>query len=151
MIDMNGRTRLKILVGCALAVLAGCRTSLVLFAQPVAVAPATMPRVGTIDERFQSFNIEMVEVTGGRFWAPYKAKAATAPTDDRSAPAGMDPSAFRYRSPINLANPRLRKLAASERNVGEFDFLSGFGWSGSGNTACGLQQCSDTAAVAGSG
>src|SRR5271156_3754992 len=112
MTDMNGRTRLKALAGCTLAVLAGCRTSLVLFAQPVAVAPATMPRVGTIDERFQSFNIEMVEVTGGRFWAPYKAKAAVAPTDDRSAPSGMDPSAFRYRSPINLANPRLRNLAA---------------------------------------
>src|SRR5271156_871257 len=94
MTDMNGRTRLKALAGCTLAVLAGCRTSLVLFAQPVAVAPATMPRVGTIDERFQSFNIEMVEVTGGRFWAPYKdgAKKPATPTDDRSAPAGMDPS-----------------------------------------------------------
>jgi heparanase 1 len=31
-----------------------------------------MPRVGTVDERHQSFNIEMVEVTGGRFWAAYK-------------------------------------------------------------------------------
>ena len=30
-----------------------------------------MPRVGTVDERFQSYNIEAVEVTGGRFWKPY--------------------------------------------------------------------------------
>jgi hypothetical protein len=33
-------------------------------ASPVSVTPATMPRVGTVDERYQSFNIEMVEVTG---------------------------------------------------------------------------------------
>jgi len=75
-----------------------------------------MPRVGTVDERFQSFNIEMVEVTGGRFWAPYKQQGsvATATPDSakNSAPAGMDPSAFRYRAPLNLSNPRLRKLAA---------------------------------------
>src|SRR6201999_1815545 len=97
MTDMDKRMRLMTLMGCTVAAIAGCGTSLVLFAQPVAVAPATMPRVGTIDERFQSFNIEMVEVTGGRFWAPYKTKAAAAPTDDRSAPTGVDPSAFRYR------------------------------------------------------
>jgi hypothetical protein len=74
-----------------------------------------MPRIGTIDERFQSFNIEMVEVTGGRFWAPYKKQGAATPKEssaDRSAPAGMDPSAFQYRAPVDLANPRLRKLAA---------------------------------------
>jgi hypothetical protein len=27
---------------------------------PASIAPATMPHVGTIDERFQSYNIEMV-------------------------------------------------------------------------------------------
>jgi len=32
------------------------------------IAPASMPRIGTIDQRFQSYNIEMVEVTGGDFW-----------------------------------------------------------------------------------
>jgi hypothetical protein len=40
-----------------------------------AVDPATLPRIGTIDERFQSYNIEMVEVTGGRFWKPYASAA----------------------------------------------------------------------------
>src|SRR3974390_3151213 len=34
--------------------------------------PATLPRLGTVDERFQSYNVEMIEVTGGRFWKPYK-------------------------------------------------------------------------------
>ena len=37
-------------------------------ASPTALAPATMTRIGTVDERFQSYNIEMIEVTGGRFW-----------------------------------------------------------------------------------
>src|SRR6202022_3602246 len=82
----------------------------------VAVAPAIMPRVGSVDERFQSFNIEMVEVTGGRFWAPYKA-SATAPAADPGAktaiPAGMEPSLYRYRKPIDLTNPKLRKMAAA--------------------------------------
>ena len=78
------------------------------------ITPAKMPRVGTVDERFQSFNIEMVEVTGGRFWAAYK-KAGTpaAPQAANSSIPGLDASAFRYRPPIDLTNARLRKLAAA--------------------------------------
>ena len=78
------------------------------------LAPATMARIGTVDERFQSYNIEMIEVTGGRFWKPYSAggKPATAPAG-APVPAGMDPSMYEYRPPINLANPRLRALAAA--------------------------------------
>jgi heparanase 1 len=87
-----------------------------LCAGPVtAVTPAKMPRVGTIDERFQAYNIEMLEVTGGRFWAPYKqqTETAAAPADTKApTPPGMDPSLYRYRPPIDLSNPRLRKLAA---------------------------------------
>ena len=80
------------------------------------LAPATMPKVGTVDERFQSFNIEMVEVTGGRFWAPYKnrgSEVAAPASAANSAPGGMDPSLYRYRQPIDLSNPKLRKLAAA--------------------------------------
>ena len=77
------------------------------------VAPQTMPSVGSVDERFQSYNIEMVEVTGGRFWKPYASKsnagAPNAPSGNQ--PAGMDPSMYEYRPPIDLSNPRLRKLA----------------------------------------
>jgi hypothetical protein len=82
------------------------------------VAPGKMAKVGTIDERFQSYNIEAVEVTGGRFWKPF-AKAGTAkPVEEKShaassAPAGMDPSLYEYRPPIDLSNARLRKLAAA--------------------------------------
>ena len=83
---------------------------------PFRVSPATMPRVGSIDERFQSYNIEMVEVTGGRFWKPYANKTeATSTTMQSSAnqPAGMDPNLYEYRPPIDLNNTRLRKLAAA--------------------------------------
>jgi hypothetical protein len=31
-----------------------------------ALAPANMTRVGTIDDRYQSYNVEMLEVTGGK-------------------------------------------------------------------------------------
>ena len=83
-------------------------------ADPIAVAPSKMPRAGTVDERFQSFNVEMVEVTGGRFWAPYKS-SPTAPEQPaaQSAVPGINPGAFRTRQPIDLTNPRLRELAAA--------------------------------------
>jgi hypothetical protein len=77
-----------------------------------------MVRIATVDKRFQSFNIEMIEVTGGRFWKSYhdiEAKAA-APLFAKPAgpvPAGMDPSLYQYRAPVDLANPRLRALAAA--------------------------------------
>ncbi len=81
-------------------------------AQPAAIAPHTMPRIGSVSERFQSYNVEMVEVTGGRFWAPYNKTPDVAPAPQSSVP-GLDPRAFRTREPINLSNPRLRKLAAA--------------------------------------
>jgi glycosyl hydrolase family 79 len=65
------------------------------------INPTNMTRLGTVDERFQSYNIEMVEVTGGRFWKPY----------------GPEPKAgtglYAYRPPIDLTNIKLRKLAAA--------------------------------------
>lgn len=46
-------------------------TTLFAGAQSVSLDPAKMQRIGTIDERFQSYNVEMLEVTGGKFWKPY--------------------------------------------------------------------------------
>ena len=82
--------------------------------EPIALHPDTMRRLGTVDERFQSFNVEMVEVTGGRFWAPYRdeGKAPEKPSGSQLAVPGIDQSLFRTRQPIDLANVRLRKLAA---------------------------------------
>ena len=93
-------------LGVALCVTAGAS------AQSPTIMPKTLPRVGTIDERFQSYNIEMVEVTGGRFWKSYSNKAA-ATVAGVNQPTGMDPSLYEYRKPIDLYNARLRKLAAA--------------------------------------
>src|SRR5437588_9126368 len=82
---------------------------------PSAITPAIMPRIGTVDERFQSFNVEMVEVIGGRFWKPYgtEVDAILQAQPSASTPVGMDPALFQARPPIDLANPRLRTLAAA--------------------------------------
>ncbi|WP_229193046.1 hypothetical protein [Bradyrhizobium brasilense] len=72
-------------------------------AAELALNVAPLPRVATIDPRFQSYNIEMVEVTGGRFWKPY----ATAATRRRA-----ETERFAARTPIDLHDGRLRKLAA---------------------------------------
>ena len=82
----------------------------------ISLVPAKMPKLGAVDPRFASYNIEMVEVTGGRFWKPYKSAAgepngAKPAAVDANQQVGMSPSLFQYRPPINLANPRLRKLA----------------------------------------
>ena len=84
---------------------------------PVTVNPSSMAKLGTVDPRFVSYNVEMVEVTGGHFWKPYKSAAEAAASSQPSAPGqanqpgGMSASLYQYRPPINLANPRLRKLA----------------------------------------
>lgn len=87
-------------------------------AQPVSLSPKTMPRIGTVDARYQSYNVEMLEVTGGRFWKPYTdiaklhAKAGgQAGSASSDTPAGMSADLYQYRPPIDLANKRLRMLA----------------------------------------
>ena len=70
-----------------------------------AIVPAELRSVATIDERFQSFNIEMVTVTGGPFWKPYPASGTAA------TPAKTD--LVSNRSPIDLADPMLRKFASA--------------------------------------
>ena len=82
-------------------------------AQSIALAPSKMPAIGTVDERYQSYNIEMLEVTGGRFWAPYKAQSDAPADTTQTTPSGMPASLYRYRAPIDLSNQRLRKLAAA--------------------------------------
>jgi len=89
-----------------------------LIAQVVSLDPAKMPAIGTVDERFQSYNIEMVEVIGGRFWKPYGSNTSESKAQEPApqagfSPAGIDPNLYRYRAPIDLSNPRLRKLAGA--------------------------------------
>jgi hypothetical protein len=88
-----------------IAGLCGCIASAVLSAaawsgtDPPRIDPASLPRVGTVDPRFQSYNIEMVEVTGGEFWRPYRSKpdADRAPPPGSNAPEGVDAQLFQYR------------------------------------------------------
>jgi len=79
-------------------------------------SPANMMRLGTIEERYQSYNIEMLEVTGGMFWRPYGSASTTQTTSasDRSGvPSGMNAKLYEYRPPIDLSNGKLRRLAAA--------------------------------------
>jgi heparanase len=84
---------------------------------PMKIAPlANMTRVGSIDERYQAYNIEMLEVTGGMFWKPYGSGSSgqTSSAPDRSGvPAGMDANLYEYRPPVDLSNSKLRRLAAA--------------------------------------
>jgi hypothetical protein len=82
-------------------------------AQQVTLSPKTMPAIGTVDERYQSYNIEMLEVTGGRFWAPYRSQTSAPADTAQPTPGPMPASLYRYRAPIDLTNPKLRKLASA--------------------------------------
>ncbi|WP_197373311.1 hypothetical protein [Mycolicibacterium baixiangningiae] len=77
--------------------------------------PSTFERLGTVDERYQSYNVEMLEVTGGAFWKPYGSSTSSSEAPDSSAttPAGMNSDLYQYRPPLDLTNPRLRTLAAA--------------------------------------
>lgn len=105
---MHTRRRLR---SCGLVRAAGATTIALLAAArlcaahagDVSIAPAELKAIGTIDARFQSYNIEMVEVTGGRFWKPYPRTIRAFDERDR----------YSARPPIDLANARLRKLAAA--------------------------------------
>ena len=88
---------------------------------PIAIAPAKMPRIGTISDRYQSYNLELLEVTGGEFWKPYAETPAERLPQEVPAPAEaqgdtpteVEGSVFAYRPPIDLASVRLRMLAAA--------------------------------------
>lgn len=99
---------------CSALVLSCAMAQNVLAASDTArtIAPATMPVIGKVDQRFQSYNVETVEVTGGNFWAPYP-KPGEAPAAPVAGPHGTEfaTNAYRKRDPIDLqGNQRLRTL-----------------------------------------
>src|SRR6187549_2486058 len=78
---------------------AGLATSQEARPAPTTLAPKTMARVGEVDPRFQSYNVEMIEVTGGKFWKPYSSMASPrlAPSPSPSAsgtPGGLNPDLY---------------------------------------------------------
>ncbi len=105
--------------GVAIAIAALAGTACAAAQTPtISLDPSRLPRLGTIDPRFQSYNVEMVEITGGRFWKPYRARASTRGADNSgNIPAGMDPGLYAYREPVDLSNPRLRKGLSAHRNL----------------------------------
>ncbi len=80
--------------------------------QTVQVAPAALKAVNQTDERYQSYNIEMAEVIGGRFWKPY-AHSTGVPPAATNVEVGGKNELFEARSPIDLSSERLRTLAAA--------------------------------------
>lgn len=60
-------------------------------AQEGSLDPGKMPRIGTVDERFASYNIEMAEVTGGNFWKPYHNQSSAAAEADTASAICFDP------------------------------------------------------------
>jgi hypothetical protein len=76
-----------------------------------------MPRIATVDERYQSYNVEMAELTGGAFWKPYEQLAADSKSPGAAAPqpggAEFYASLKTPMPPIDLSNRQLRKLAAA--------------------------------------
>ena len=104
---MTRSSGFKVGMGIAVAALAGSQQAAAQ-APTLSVDPSRLPRLGTIDARFQSYNLEMVEVTGGRFWKPYRA-SASAPSargadNSGNIPAGANPDLYAYREPIDLSN-----------------------------------------------
>ncbi len=117
--DENGTIGAK-LSTCLTSILLVALTSASAFADDLSITPASMPRVGTVDQRYQSYNIEMIEVTGGEFWKPYgpergtqAARPPSAATSGSDAPANKNSDLFQYRPPIDLTNTRLRRLASA--------------------------------------
>ena len=66
--------------------------------------------LGSVDERYQSYNVEMVEVVGGEFWRPYKTMDSL-PSSTSSFDFSNRNQMFRKLPPINLADKRLMNLA----------------------------------------
>ena len=68
-----------------------------------------MKYLGSVDERYQSYNVEMAEVVGGRFWRPYKTMDSL--PSSTSSFAFSNDQLFRKLPPVNLADKRLLNLA----------------------------------------
>jgi heparanase 1 len=120
----GSKVSLQTLLICATALISGLSHAphaLGEDATAITLSPSSMRRIGSVDDRCQSYNIEMLELTGGVFWKPYNGDAKLArdrqqPTSPAAAgdtPAGMDPNAYAYRPPIDLSSTRRRKLAAA--------------------------------------
>ncbi|MBL4559359.1 MAG: hypothetical protein JKX79_00090 [Labilibaculum sp.] len=65
--------------------------------------------IGEVDERYQSFNVEMCEVVGGEFWIPYNLVDSVRKHSNRKGFAALKWPI----SPINLYEKKIRMLASA--------------------------------------
>lgn len=85
----------------------------------ITIVPSSLKQIGLVDERFQSYNIEMAEIIGGNFWKPYDKKSLSKPTTSsqvENSAASIDhsnSSLYQAIPPINLYEKRLRILATA--------------------------------------
>jgi hypothetical protein len=82
--------RLLMLVGAASLAISAVGNADPATSEPFSLTPATMPQIGAVDERYQSYNVEMLEVTGGRFWRPYGPKLEAALRQPSPTSSGGD-------------------------------------------------------------
>lgn len=82
-------------------------------AASVQIEAGKLPAIGKVDERFQSYNVEMAEVIGAQFWKPYSHMAKSSDAPKALPSIGRNPNLFEARPPLDLSNPRLRVLAAA--------------------------------------
>jgi heparanase 1 len=68
-----------------------------------------LKQVGEVDPRYQSFNIEMCEVIGGKFWIPYNLQDSVKKTTKLKGFAALKWGI----PPINLYEKKLRMLASA--------------------------------------
>ena len=64
-----------------------------------------------IDPRLGSYNIEMTEITGGTFWKAYTPEEIAGHGHFPKVGIGQKDSLMQVYPPVDLTNPRLRKLA----------------------------------------
>ena len=104
-------------------------------ATALTITPSALSELTTVDERFQSYNVEMAEVIGGNFWKPCAKIQPAAPARPiTSFEIGKDPTMFEKRAPVDLANAtpahaRRRvgaRLCAGERHLAQFGLLPGY-------------------------
>ena len=68
-----------------------------------------LKQIAEVDERYQSFNVEMCEVVGGKFWIPYELMDTT---KGKRKKGGFD-ALKRVIPPINLYEKKLRTLTSA--------------------------------------
>jgi len=81
-------------------------------AQFVKLDPTALKELRTVDKRLVSYNVEMTEVTGGTFWTAYTDAQVDGTEEFPMISDWHDMGKLQqWYEPIDLYNPRLRKLA----------------------------------------